>query len=302
MQQQTLLTKEEDGFDWVNIINPEKEHLQTLADQYGWSPSSIEDLFEADHFPKHEIFDNYTFVILRFYKDDSPEDMDTIKTISTEIAIFITRDYIYSISSEEFPEVLDLPKHIRQKKGKQLKSSGVLTSITRLCLKSYERPSKELSDAIDNFEESIFLHSSRKPMLKSMYYIKRKVDTIRRLLILLYEVVDKVDAKDTSNANTRDLRDYFTKIKNIYDNLSENTAQLLNVSFSAAAHRTNETMRILTIFSVFFMPLTFIVGIYGMNFDIMPELHWKYGYPASLLLMVVITIIVYQWFKRKKWL
>jgi len=77
---------------------------------------------------------------------------------------------------------------------------------------------------------------------------------------------------------------------------------LLNVYFSASSQRTNDTMRILTIFSVFFMPLTFIVGIYGMNFKFMPELEWKKGYPAVMILMGIITLLIYIWFKRKKWL
>jgi magnesium transporter len=88
----------------------------------------------------------------------------------------------------------------------------------------------------------------------------------------------------------------------MYASLSENIHQLLTVYFSASSQRTNETMRILTIFSVFFMPLTFIVGIYGMNFKYMPELEWKAGYPAVMLLMAFVTLLIFIWFRRKKWL
>jgi magnesium transporter len=88
----------------------------------------------------------------------------------------------------------------------------------------------------------------------------------------------------------------------MFDALSDNIHQLLNIYFSASSQRTNETMRILTIFSVFFMPLTFIVGIYGMNFEFMPELGWKMGYPGVMGLMAVVTLLIYIWFKRKRWL
>jgi magnesium transporter len=84
--------------------------------------------------------------------------------------------------------------------------------------------------------------------------------------------------------------------------MSENANHLLNIYFNISSQRTNETMRVLTIFSVFFMPLTFIVGIYGMNFHNMPELGWKWGYPLTLATMAVVTIIIYLWFRRKKWL
>lgn len=302
MKRESLLIREKDNLDWVNVTNPTKEELEALATEYNWSRSSVEDFFEVDHFPKYETFDNYTFVILRFYNDESQEDMDTIRSISSKLAIFISKDYVVTISRKDFPQISDVQQKHGHKAYDRLDTLFLLTSLTLACLQSYELPSKLLSERLDHYEEQVFLHNRHKPILKSAYYIKRKVDTVRRLLILLYEVVDKIDATEQSNASTRDLRDYFTKIRNIFDNISENTSQLLSVSFSAAAHRTNETMRILTIFSVFFMPLTFIVGIYGMNFEIMPELKWKYGYPAAMLVMLSIVVCIYIWFKRKRWL
>jgi magnesium transporter len=86
------------------------------------------------------------------------------------------------------------------------------------------------------------------------------------------------------------------------DDLHENIHQLLNIYISLASQKTNEVMRILTVFSAFFLPLTFIAGVYGMNFHWMPELHQKYGYPAVIILMALVTLIIFQWFKRKNWL
>jgi magnesium transporter len=78
--------------------------------------------------------------------------------------------------------------------------------------------------------------------------------------------------------------------------------QLLSIHFNVSTQRVNEVILVLTLFSVFFMPLTFIVGVYGMNFKVMPEIDWKYGYPAVWGLMVLVVLIIWQWFKRKKWL
>ena len=91
-------------------------------------------------------------------------------------------------------------------------------------------------------------------------------------------------------------------MQTLYTQVLEDVNNLLNLSMSFAAQKTNEVMKVLTIFSVFFMPLTFIAGIYGMNFHYMPELSKKWGYPGSLGLMVIVAIVIYQWFKRKKWL
>lgn len=91
-------------------------------------------------------------------------------------------------------------------------------------------------------------------------------------------------------------------MQTLYNQILESVNNLLNLTVSLAAQRTNDVMRVLTVFSVFFMPLTFIVGIYGMNFDFMPELRQKWGYPGVMILMAVVTGIIYTWFKRKKWL
>jgi magnesium transporter len=104
------------------------------------------------------------------------------------------------------------------------------------------------------------------------------------------------------NIYTQDLRDIYSRTNTLFRNIGENTAQLLSVYFNIESNHTNEIMRTLTIISVFFMPLTFIVGVYGMNFKYMPELDWRIGYPAVWLLMLVVSILIYIWFKRKRWL
>src|SRR5690606_25685166 len=142
------------------------------------------------------------------------------------------------------------------------------------------------------------LKSRKVSLLKQLYFIKRKIDVIRRILLLTYEIIDKIDPPETSTAFTRDTRDLYVRMQNIFDSLSENTNQLLNVYFSVSAQRTNEIIRVLTIFSVFFMPLTFIVGIYGMNFAYMPELRSPWGYPAVLIAMIVVTVVIYRWFRN----
>jgi magnesium transporter len=96
--------------------------------------------------------------------------------------------------------------------------------------------------------------------------------------------------------------DNFIQIETGYDQINEQINNLLSLYLSISAQRTNEVIRVLTIFSVFFMPLTFIVGIYGMNFKVMPEIDWQYGYAYAIVLMVAITIAIYFWFKRKGWL
>jgi len=168
-------------------------------------------------------------------------------------------------------------------------------------LNTYDVPLAKLAKSVDYFEEIVFLRPKKVPLLKGLYYLKRKVDLLKRMLILSFEIIDAIDSTE-GDVNTRDIRDQYVKFQSMFDSLAENIHQLLAIYFSASSQKTNEIMRVLTILSVFFMPLTFIVGIYGMNFDVMPELHWKIGYPGVMGLMVVVTISIYLWFKRKGWL
>jgi magnesium transporter len=180
-------------------------------------------------------------------------------------------------------------------------TAQLLNQVIYMALNTYDEALACLSRDVDHYEEVVFLRPKKMSMLKGLYHLKRKIDLVRRLLILSYEIIDFVDS-ETGNVDTRDTRDEYVKLQHMFDVLSEDIHQLLNVYFSASSQRTNEIIRVLTIFSVFFLPLTFIVGVYGMNFEYMPELGWKLGYPGVMVLMVVVTAVIFLWFKRRKWL
>ena len=178
----------------------------------------------------------------------------------------------------------------------------LVNEIIKSCIATYEEPSLKLTKDIEYYEENMFLKNRKPSLLKGLYYLRRRVEVTRRILMLSHEIIDRMDTPGKSNTYTRDTRDLYVKLHNIYDTLFENMNQLVMIYFSISSQRTNEIVRVLTVFSVFFMPLTFIAGIYGMNFDVMPELHMRLGYPAVLLLMGVITLGIYLWFKRRGWL
>ena len=108
--------------------------------------------------------------------------------------------------------------------------------------------------------------------------------------------------EDADKPALQDVRDLQVKLVTLYEQVHEDTNNLLNIYLSLSARKTNDVMKILTIFSVFFMPLTFIAGIYGMNFKFMPELTMEYGYPVTLLAMGIIVVVIFIWFRRKHWL
>jgi len=298
---QLLASKDANGFDWVDLSAPTDEEIKQVAETYALHEASIKDCMQPDHLPKYELFDHYTFVIFRVLAANPEHEADTIQELTNKISIFFNQDYLITVHRAEY-ELVNLIKVKRIDTGRCDTTLYLLNSLIREAILTFEKPGLKLSESLDYYEERVFLRQRNSPILRGLYFVKRKIDVIRRVMLLSYEIVDNIDSEEQSNVYTRDLRDLYIRTQTFFDNLSENTAQLLSVYFSLASQRTNEIMRVLTIFSVFFMPLTFIAGIYGMNFKFMPELAWYYGYPAVMALMVGISVAIYFWFKRKGWL
>jgi magnesium transporter len=124
----------------------------------------------------------------------------------------------------------------------------------------------------------------------------------KKLLLFSQEAVSSIKLPDSESDDLQDTRDLHLKLLNIYDQIHEDVSNLVNFYLSISAQKTNDVIKVLTIFSVFFMPLTFVAGIYGMNFDYMPELRERWGYPALLGFMMLLSGLIYVWFRRKKWL
>ena len=224
-----------------------------------------------------------------------------MQELTNKIAIFISDHFIITIHRNAWQPI----DHISQEyvcAGDCKHPTHVLNEIVKAGLHSYDRPITDLTESIEFYENQVFLKNRNVSLLKGLYFVKRKLDVIKRLLILSHEIIDRIDPKETSDAYSRDCRDLYVKQQSLFESLSEQANNLLNIYFNISSQRTNDTMRVLTIFSVFFMPLTFIVGVYGMNFKFMPELNWEYGYPMALVLMVAVTFVVYKWFKKKRWM
>ena len=288
-------------FNWIDLDAPTQSELAEIARQYDLVEQSVQDSVQPDHLPKFERLKNYTFFIVRYYDPVNDEEADTVQELTNKIAIFVGEDFIITIHKTEWDQLTAL--NTGMVRGEDCKKpEHLFNEIVKQTLLSFDEPVKKLTSAIEYLEENVFLRNEKKPIYQKLYFLKRKVDVVRRIFLLTRDIIDHIDPKENSHPYTRDIRDLFVKEQTLYDSLSENFNHLLNIYFNISAQKTNETIRILTIFSVFFLPLTFIVGIYGMNFKYMPELEQKWGYPASYGLMAVVILIIFLWFKRKKWL
>ncbi|MCF0048784.1 magnesium transporter CorA [Dyadobacter sp. LJ53] len=297
----TIAEKNKYPFEWLDITDPSEEELKQLTGEHSLHESSIKDWGQPDHLPKYEKVGDYVFIIFRMHAETVGSEADTVPELTDKVAIFMFPEKVITLHRKPWAA----PEYIAENQLEQHACKDTLhlvNEIVKSCLGTYEAPSIKLTSDIEYYEENMFLKNRKPSLLKGLYYLRRRVEVTRRVIMLSHEIVDKMDAPDTSNAYTRDTRDLFVKMQNIYDTLFENMNQLVMIYFSISSQRTNEIVRVLTLFSVFFMPLTFIVGIYGMNFDYMPELRLKFGYPGVMILMALITAGVYGLFKKKGWL
>ena len=295
-----LKEKNESNYEWIDITNPEKAELNDIAIKYDLHKALVEDSLQPEHLPKFETVGETQFVILRIFSVIAPKEADTIQELTDKIAVFIGTNFIITIHRRDY----DFLHKIKTKYVDTKKSTTpfhLLFRILESALSSYEIPTAGLAKELDVYEPKVFLQEKTPTLLKNLYYIKRKASVIDFILDLSRAIIENLKGKITSTQFSQ-LKDEILRLQSKTKHVIENVANLLNIYISLSSQRTNEVVRVLTIFSVFFMPLTFIVGIYGMNFDFMPELRWHYGYLFTIGLMVLITLAVFLWFKRKGWL
>ncbi len=290
-----------DGVNWIDVINPTAQEMQQLSEQYNLNPHTVRDCLQPEHLPKYEFVDDVHFLILRFYAHSIDKQLATIQDFTNKIAIFFTDQFLISIHLSEV-SFLNLLSKKFVINGKCTSVTDLLTRITWNVLETFEEPANRLSEKVEFHETQTMMKKVETDLMESLYLIKREASIAHKILMLMLEPINHIHVKPGEEAALQDVRDQHLKMQILYNQVLEDVTNLMNLNMSYSSQRTNDVMKILTMFSVFFMPLTFIAGIYGMNFEYMPELTKKWGYPSILIIMLIVAAVIYQWFKRKKWL
>lgn len=285
---------------WIDIESPTSAELDRFATDHNLQKSNIIDCLEADHLPKFEDLEYLKFLIVRVISGENQIE-HTVQEISSKVAIFYNDDIIISIHRLEHSFIEDLiPRYIETQKLKT--TEEVAIKLVKGALRSFEKFQNQLNHHIDRIEDKIFLKNNSENFLEELYFLKRQSNIGKKLLLLTREVINGIRSHHKANIDLRDAMDLHVKLELFYDQLSEDVNNLLTIYLSVSSQKTNEVMKVLTVFSVFFLPLTFIVGVYGMNFEHMPELHYPNAYPIAWGVMIAIVIFVGIWFKKRKWL
>lgn len=280
-------------FTWMDITNPDKEELQTLTDRFALDYNLLEDSLEPGHLPKIEVAGDRTFLILRAYSVTPETRVATVGELSNKIAFLLTGSQLVTIHRAEFD-------FLSRMTGQFTHPQQLLLSIINEMLLTFESPLRRQAETMDLFEKEIFLRHGRSLSVEALYYQRSKARISRKLLQLTQSTLQQLSIQPEWATDLQDIKETIVSFSLQYEEVVEDANNLLNSYLSVTAQRSNEVMKLLTIFSAFFLPLTFIAGVYGMNFDHMPELRWPYGYFAVLGLMAFLALVIFVWFKRRR--
>lgn len=299
------------NFHWVDVINPNRADLDNVARRFSLPAHLVQDCMEPEHLPKFEKVDGTSFIILRAFDPAADFKSDTIQALTRKVAIFFGENFVVSFHRKEQPYV----QHVFESWEKLAhlpsgSSHRITAELVLQVAKSYGPGVESALERFERFEEEVFT-LGHKLKLKQSYLLKRRVTIMRRMLRLMGESLGMmiIEASRETRPLFKNAREYIDKQIFQLDELLDNLSGLVSLQISLvsqktneASHRTNEVMRILTIFSVFFMPLNFLTGIYGMNFIHLPGLDSTYALPLILGAMLTVALLFYFWFRRKGWL
>jgi magnesium transporter len=308
----TIFQRADPPLVWLDLVQPTPEELGEIARTYALQSTAVQDCLDPEHLPKFEQFDTHFFAIIRAFDEQSERSCATVQELTRKVAVFSGPSFLITIHRTEQPWLAALRAKIEAEHGGRPGKEGLqvylLTQVLNGAVDTYLRPMEEIETRIDAFEELVFTGRDSDARafaedLRDIHVLKRQVTLIKRLLWRTLDVVQRMTPSTGRAASLfRDVQENIESSHFYADELLDDANTMLNVQLALAAHRTGEVMRILTVFSVFFLPLTFLVGVYGMNFDFMPELRSRWGYPVALAAMGLIVLTIYLWFRRRGWL
>lgn len=299
--------KLEEGVNtWIQVAGVhDSQVISRLGEFFNLHPLNLEDIMNTGQRPKVEEMGNYIFLILRYLDyDEAPKEV-----ISEQIALILGSNYVISFEENLSPVFNPVRERLRQGKGR-LRYSGpdyLAYALIDAVVDRYFIVLEKLGERIEFIEEEL-IEKPEKGTLNEIYCLKNATLSLRRSVWPLREVISWLSRsgspliKQMTDVFLRDVYDHTIQVIDTAETFRDMLSGMLETYLSSLSHRMNEIMKVLTIIATIFIPITFIAGIYGMNFEYMPELKWRWGYFGCLIIMFACALSMLFYFRRKKWL
>lgn len=290
---------------WIDVHGLKDEAaLRKLAEIFSIHPLALEDVVHTPQRPKTETYDNHQFIITRMAYMEHVHDADL-----EQLSIFVGKNYVLTFQNYTTGTLEPVRTRIRSGKGpiRRTGADYVAYAILDTVLDKYYPVLEDFGEELEEIEEATIRRPDHKT-LQRIYHIKREMLDVRRSVWPQRDMLSGLVRDETPfisepvRVYLRDCYDHVIQLMDVVDTYREIASNLMDIYLSTLSNKTNEVMKVLTIMASIFIPLTFIVGIYGMNFDFMPELEWKWGYPAVWLVMIAVSLGMIRYFRRKGWL
>lgn len=294
-----------DKLVWINIDgHPTQAFLKKFQDFLHLHPLLIEDI-STEQRPKVEDYDGILYIVLRalYY------DKERLTIENEQISLILGERYIISFQEREHHISSYIKDRLKNRKNRNHNYGPdyLMYTLIDVVVDNYFIVLEKIAETVDILEEEL-IASSASSVVRDIHLLKRETIIMRKSIWPLREVISKLHRGDFQQISDnitfylRDLYDHTIQVVDTIETFRDMISGILDLHLSNIGQKTNEIMKLLAIAATIFAPLTFLTGIWGMNFKNMPELSWKWGYPSSLALMLCIILTMFFYFKRKKWL
>jgi magnesium transporter len=286
-----------DGLDRVDII-------EKLGGYFNIHPLTLEDVLNTGQRPKTEDYDSYIYTVLKMMLHDTEKE----EILIDQVSIIIGPNYLLSFQERQ-GDVFDPVRERFENPASRLRKSGVdylAYSLIDAVVDNYFLILEHFGDEIESLEEGLVIQPRPETLMTIQKY-KRDMIILRKAVWPLRELINglqRVESdliKETTNIYLRDIYDHTIQVIDSVEELRDILSSMVDIYLSSVSYRMNDVMKVLTVIATIFIPLTFIAGVYGMNFEHMPELKWRWGYPVVMLGMTFIGISMFAYFKKRRW-
>ncbi len=292
---------------WINIDGVHDiEIVEKIGNNFGLHPLIIEDIVSTGQRPKFEDHEDYIFVVFRMLMYD-----DKAGAISSEqVSLILGKNFVISFQERVGDVFEQVRERIKAAKGRirKMGCDYLAYALMDATVDNYFEVLEKLGDRIEALEEKLVAHPDEKT-LKEIHNLKSEMLYLRKSVWPLREVVNGLEKSESdlinegTNIYFRDVYDHTIQIIDTIESLRDMVSGMLDIYLSSLSNRMNAVMKVLTIIATIFIPLTFVAGVYGMNFRHMPELGWKWAYPVGFWVFIIVVVCgMLVFFRRKKWL
>ena len=302
-----LAVKDKPTVSWIHIDGiHDTRVLEQLGAVFGLHPLILEDILNTDQRPKMEDLGDYIFIVLKRFCNICDQNNDIT---SEQISVILGPNYVISLQEKEEDILNPIRDRIRTGKGRIRKAGAdyLAYSIIDIILDSYFSILETLGEKIE-LEEEALLSNPMGRTLQAIQHLKRDMIFLRKSVWPLRETISALERsespliQESTGIYLKDIYDHAIQVLDTVETYRDMLSGMIDIYLSSLSNRMNQVMKVLTVIATIFMPMTFLAGVYGMNFKHFPELEWRWAYPLFWTVNLAIAVVMLILFKRKKWL